>query len=209
MLTNFVNFEYKGRMTDLLEALTRPWPWYVAGPALGLVVPLLLLLGNRAFGLSSNLQHACAALGMRDSYFAYDWRRVGGWNLLVFAGIAVGGLIGGVLLASPGGVGISAATQRDLAALGVGLDDALAPTALFGARALLGPAALAALVGGLLIGFGTRWAAGCTSGHAIMGLAARQWPSLVAVVGFFLGGLVMTHLVLPWLLPLLTGGGPS
>jgi uncharacterized protein len=193
-------------MTELLDVLTRPWPWYVAGPALGLVVPLLLLLGNRPFGLSSNLEHACAALGVRDSLFAYDWRRVGGWNLLVFTGIALGGFIGGVVLASPGGVAVSPATERDLAALGVTVGDGLAPASLFGLAALLGPAGLVALVGGVLIGFGTRWASGCTSGHAIMGLASRQWPSLVAVVGFFLGGLAMTHLVLPWLLPLVTGG---
>ena len=56
------------------------------------------------------------------------------------------------------------------------------------------------LGGGFLVGFGARWAGGCTSGHAISGLADLQVPSLVAVVGFFVGGLAVTHLVLPLLL---------
>jgi uncharacterized protein len=197
-------------MATVLELLSQPWAWYVAGPLLGLTVPALLLLDNRPFGLSSNLQHICSALGVRDSLFDYDWRKVGGWNVILFAGIAIGGFVGGVLLASPDGVAISEATERDLAALGVPHGDALAPEALFGWRALVtGPGLLVTLVGGLLIGFGTRWAAGCTSGHAITGLASRQLPSLVAVIGFFIGGLAMTHLVLPWLLPALLAGTPS
>jgi uncharacterized protein len=200
---------HHGRM-DLLEYLSRPWPWYVAGPAIGLVVPLLLLLANRSFGLSSNLRHLCAVLPMRDDYFAYDWRRIGGWNLLVFGGIVLGGFVGGVLLDDGAAVRISAATQAELAALGVAHDPGLAPEALFGWRAMLaGPGLLIALLGGVAIGFGTRWASGCTSGHAITGLASLQWPSLVAVIGFFVGGLVMTHLVFPWLLPALTAGAAS
>jgi uncharacterized protein len=195
-------------MSTVLDILREPWPWYVAGPALGLVVPLLLFLANRNFGLSSNLQHICAMLPSRASYLRYDWRSAGGWNLLVFAGIAAGGYLAGVLLASPQPVALSDATRADLAALGVTQDEGLAPGSLFGADALgRGPVLLTLLVGGMLIGFGTRWASGCTSGHAIMGLASRQWLSLVAVVGFFVGGLVMTHLLLPWLLPLLVGRG--
>jgi uncharacterized protein len=193
---------------DLLALLSQPWPWYVAGPAIGLVVPLLLLVANRPFGLSSNLRHLCAALPLRDDYFAYDWRRIGGWNLLVFTGIVLGGFVAGAVLSEGEGVRIAAATQAELAALGVPSGTALAPEALFGWQAMLsGPGLVVALLGGLLIGFGTRWAAGCTSGHAITGLASLQWPSLVAVVGFFVGGLVMTHLVLPWLLPSLLGPG--
>jgi uncharacterized protein len=207
-LTEPINFWQAGAVTPLLELIARPWPWYVAGPALGLVVPLLLFLGNRAFGLSSNLRHLCAVVPSRVSYFAYDWRAAGGWNLLVFAGIALGGFLAWVVLGSGESVQVAAATQRDLARLGVSSGDGLAPAALFGRQALLsGPGLLVALVGGLLIGFGTRWASGCTSGHAIFGLAARQWPSLVAVIGFFVGGLVMTHLIFPWLLPALVRGG--
>jgi uncharacterized protein len=195
---------------DILAILSRPWPWYVAGPAIGLVVPLLLLIANRSFGLSSNLQHLCSVLNVRGDYFAYDWRRVGGWNLLVAGGIVVGGFLGGVVLRGPERVAIAPSTEAELALLGVAQDDALAPLALFGWEAILaGPGLVVGLLGGLLIGFGTRWAAGCTSGHAITGLASLQWPSLVAVVGFFVGGLVMTHLLFPWLLPALVAGSPS
>jgi len=188
-------------MGTLLDLLRQPWPWYVAGPAIGLIVPLLLFTGRRRFGLSSNLRHLCAIVPSRVPYFAYDWRREGGWGLLMFAGLAVGGLIGGVLLADPQPVRVAEATARDLAALGVEVDGRLAPASLFSFAALFTPAGFVAMVvGGFLVGFGARWASGCTSGHAIMGLAELQWPSLLAVVGFFAGGLLATHLLWPLLL---------
>jgi len=56
--------------------------------------------------------------------------------------------------------------------------------------------------GGILIGFGTRWAGGCTSGHAISGLSNLQLPSLIAVIGFFIGGIIMTYFLLPTILSL-------
>lgn len=56
------------------------------------------------------------------------------------------------------------------------------------------------VIGGFLVGFGTAYAGGCTSGHAIAGLADRQAASLLAVCGFFAGGLTCTYLVLPLVL---------
>ena len=56
---------------------------------------------------------------------------------------------------------------------------------------------LVLVVGGFMIGFGSRYAGGCTSGHAIMGISSLQWPSLVTVIFFFMGGLLMTHFILP------------
>src|ERR1035438_10037602 len=69
-----------------------PWPWYVAGPAIGLFVPALLILGNKVFGVSSSLRDLCSVVlpGKLD-YFRYDWKRTGLWNLLFVAGILVGG----------------------------------------------------------------------------------------------------------------------
>jgi uncharacterized membrane protein YedE/YeeE len=58
------------------------------------------------------------------------------------------------------------------------------------------------VVGGFLVGFGTRYAGGCTSGHAISGLSDLQLPSLIAVIGFFIGGLLMTYVFLPFILAL-------
>jgi uncharacterized protein len=184
------------------ELLTRPWPWYVAGPLIGLVVPALLLLGNKSFGISSNLRHVCAALAPCGiPHFTYDWKREGAWNLLFAAGILAGGLVGGLLLANPQPVAISARTQADLLALGITDLTGLVPRELFDWSSLLTARGLALLVGGgFLVGFGTAYAGGCTSGHAITGLADLQLPSLVAVCGFFAGGLFGTWLLLPLLL---------
>lgn len=186
----------------VLEFLRQPWPWYVAGPLIGLTVPALLLLGNKVFGVSSNLRHLCAMLPVsrRVSFFNYNWRE-SRWNLVFALGIVLGGFVGGVLLANPEPVRVAVSTQRDLAALGVTVDGTLAPSALFSWHSLLTWQGFVLLVGGgFLVGFGTRYASGCTSGHAISGLSNLQLPSLVAVVGFFIGGLISTHLLLPLLL---------
>lgn len=181
--------------------LSSPWPWWIAGPLIGLTVPALLLLGNKAFGVSSNLRHVCAMLPTRLAYFRYDWRRVGGWNLAFSLGIVVGGVVGGVLLRNPEPLRVAEATTTELARLGVTVDGGFAPEAWFSSSALTSPRAwLLLLVGGFLIGFGARYAGGCTSGHAITGLANAQRPSLLAVAGFFAGGLLATHLLLPWFL---------
>ena len=185
---------------EILDPLRQPWPWYVAGPLIGLTVPLLLLIGNKAFGVSSSLRHACAVLPTRVPYFRYDWRRVGGWNLAFAGGIAMGGFVGGVLLANPDDLRLAGDTREALAGLGISFDGEFVPADLFGLEALAhGRTWLLLLLGGGLVGFGARYAGGCTSGHAITGLANLQLPSLVAVIGFFVGGLITTHLLLPLL----------
>ena len=185
----------------LSDLVANPWPWYVAGALIGLVVPALLLIGGKPFGISANLRHLCSLSGSRLPFFCYDWRREGGWNLLFAAGLILGGWIANRFLVTPGSVvNISRATVQDLRAMGITDLSGLAPPALVSWAALITvPGFLTMVVGGLLVGFGARWAGGCTSGHAIAGLSAWQGPSLIAVVGFFAGGLVMTHLVLPWI----------
>ncbi len=175
-----------------------PWPWYVAGPAIGLFVPALLIVGSRVFGVSSSLRHVCSAvLPGRIGYFRYDWKRSGFWNLLFVAGILVGGF-----LASHWGdsqnVAISEQTRLALTKLGIHDFSGLAPRELFTWSPLLSLRGfVSVVVGGFLVGFGTAYAGGCTSGHAISGLADLQPASLVAVVGFFAGGLIATHFILP------------
>lgn len=193
----------------MLDWMREPWPWYVAGPLIGLVVPALLLLGNKMFGISSNLRTFCAVVSPNVAdYFRFDWRRVGGWNLAFALGIVLGGVLAGTVLAGPGEVAISAATRADLAALGIQDFRGMVPADLISWNALLsGPGFVALVVGGFLVGFGAAYGGGCTSGHAITGLADLQLPSLIAVIGFFVGGLTVTHFVLPWLLAGLGGGG--
>jgi uncharacterized protein len=184
----------------MLELLRHPWPWYISGPLIGLTVPLLLLLGNKSFGISPNFRHLCAAIPNKISFFNYDWRREGFWNLVFVLGILLGGFLGGVLLANPEPLQVSPQTTSELAGLGITVDGNLAPATLFNwAQLFTWQGFITFVVGGFLVGFGTAYAGGCTSGHAIMGLADLQLPSLVAVLGFFIGGLISTHFLLPLL----------
>lgn len=186
----------------MMELLSRPWPWYAAGPLVGLMPALLLILGNKLFGVSSNLRHACAVvLPGSISYFRYDWRRTGMWNLVFVLGILIGGFIAGVLLRNPEPVAISEATVRDLSALGIRDFSGLVPGDLFSWASLLTLRGFVAVVlGGFLVGFGTAYAGGCTSGHGLSGIADLQLPSLIALVGFFAGGLLATFFILPLIL---------
>ena len=181
--------------------LTGPWPWYVAGPLIGLFVPVLLLLGNRQFGISSNLRHLCAAtFPGRLDFFRYDWKGSGAWNLAFMTGILAGGAAAAVILGIPD-VAISEDTRTALQGLGVQDFTGLVPRELFNWQALLTGRGLALIVGGgFLVGFGTAYAGGCTSGHGISGLAAFNRASLVAVLGFFAGGLLGTFVLLPMIL---------
>ena len=182
--------------------LSQPWPWYVAGPLIGLMVPALLLAGNKVFGISSNLRHLCAAaVPGRVNFFRYDWRQSGGWNLAFALGIMLGAFLASQAIGGDGHVRISTAAHGSIAALGIHDFAGLVPQELFRWSALLTWRGVVMLLGGgFLVGFGTAWAGGCTSGHAISGLANFQLPSLVAVLGFFAGGLAGTWLLLPWLL---------
>jgi uncharacterized membrane protein YedE/YeeE len=187
------------------DFLSQPWPWYVAGPLIGLVVPVLLIVGNRAFGVSSNFRYICAAVAPCGlDFFRIDWRRTGGWNLAFLAGVLAGGFIGGWVLGGGAGgspVEISSRTQADLVALGIRDFSQLAPRDLFSWSALATlPGFVAVVVGGFLVGFGTAYAGGCTSGHAITGLADFQIGSLLAVLGFFAGGLLTTFVIWPLVL---------
>jgi uncharacterized membrane protein YedE/YeeE len=184
--------------------LLHPWPWYVAGPLIGLFAPLLLWLGNRMFGVSSNLRHLCAAIQPRSiPYFGYDWRREGGWNLAFAAGIIIGGVLAGVVFRNPEPVAIAATTRASLGALGIHDFTGLVPRELFAWRSLLTPRGLVAIVGGgFLVGFGTAYAGGCTSGHGISGVANLEVPSFIALAAFFAGGLLGTF----FLVPLALGG---
>ncbi len=188
---------------NILELIKHPWPWYVAGPLIGLTVPALLIIGNKTFGISSSLRHVCAAcIPANIPFFKYDWKKEI-WNLFFVLGIFLGGVIAMNLLANPEPIKINAKLASDLAGYGITDYSGLMPTQLFNWQILLSLKGLIIIVlGGFLVGFGTRYAGGCTSGHSIMGLSTLQWPSLVATVCFMVGGFIMSNLILPLILSL-------
>ncbi len=185
----------------MLEIIRQPWPWYVAGPLIGLTVPALLLLGNKSFGISSSLRHICAAcLPAGIPFFQYNWRKEI-WNLVFVLGIFLGGAIAVQFLSNPNEVVVNPELAQQLAGWGITNFSNLVPADLMSWESLFTlRGALLMIGGGFLVGFGTRWAGGCTSGHAIMGLSNLQWPSLVATVCFMAGGFLMTNLLLPVIL---------
>lgn len=182
-----------------MEYILEPWPWYVSGPLIAIVMFLLLYFG-RTFGMSSNLRTLCAigGAGKKVEFFKFDWKAQR-WNLVVVLGAIVGGFIAHFYLSNPIDINLSENTITDLNNLGfTNAGDSLLPPELFSWENVFTLKGLSILIiGGLLVGFGTRYAGGCTSGHAITGLSSLQLPSLIAVIGFFLGGLLMIHLIYP------------
>ncbi|MDX1413502.1 MAG: YeeE/YedE thiosulfate transporter family protein [Candidatus Promineifilaceae bacterium] len=159
-----------------MEKILEPWPWYVTGPLIGLMVPAMLLLAGKQFGISSSFRDIGAICSPRTkiSYLQYDWRQYL-WRIFLVAGVVIGGFIGNHLL-----------SVEPIPFL---------PEAYFSLKGIL-----FLVIGGILVGFGTRYADGCTSGHTIMGVSDLQWPSLVATISFFIGGLIMTWIIYPLLI---------
>lgn len=184
-----------------MEIITEPWPWYVSGVMIGLMVPLLFIAANKQFGISSSLKHICAAcVPSNISFFKYNWKEES-WNLFFVAGIVLGGVLAQIIFPAEGLVELSRQTIDDLKALGISDFSGILPAQIFSwSNAFSVQGILFLVIGGFLVGFGTRYAGGCTSGHAIMGLSNLQKASLFAVIGFFIGGLMMTYLFLPYLI---------
>ena len=184
----------------MLDLLKQPWHWSVAGVIIGLFVPLLLISGNKTFGISSSMRHICAAiLPAKIKYFKYDWKKES-WNLVFVVGVIIGGWIGAHLLSNPEPIKIADSTRTYLESIGIQEFGALVPTDLFNWESLFTLRGfIFIVVGGFLVGFGTRYAGGCTSGHSIMGLSNLQLPSLIVTICFMIGGFLVTWLVIPYL----------
>jgi uncharacterized membrane protein YedE/YeeE len=182
----------------MLDFLRQPWHWSIAGVLIGLTVPLLYLIGNKPFGISSSFRDICAAcLPTKTPFFSYNWKKET-WNLFFVFGIFLGGVISVTALANPNPIKIAATTQEQLTKLGVTQFSQLEPTDIFSFSGLLTARGFILIViGGFLVGFGTRYAGGCTSGHSITGISNFQLSSLIATICFMLGGFFVTHLVLP------------
>lgn len=188
---------------NLLEFITQPWPWYVAGPLIGLTVPVLLIIGNKSFGISSSLRHTCAACFPSNiKFFQYDWKKEV-WNLFFVVGILFGGILAANFLENSAPIEVHPDLKAELASYGITEINGLIPEQLFDWEFLTSVKGfIMIVVGGFMVGFGTRYAGGCTSGHAIMGLSTLQWPSLVATCCFMIGGFIMANYILPLILAL-------
>lgn len=182
-----------------MDIFFQTWPWYFSGFIIGMIMLCLTYFGKQ-FGMSSNLETLCSmsGIGKKITYFNFDWKS-NKWNLIVVLGAMLGGFVAVHFMSDPTNVSINPKTIEQLATLGIDAPNGkLAPDVLFGNQTFESPKSILILViGGVLIGFGSRYAGGCTSGHAISGLSNLQLPSLKAVIGFFIGGLIMVHFVLP------------
>lgn len=194
----------------MLEFIQQPWHWSISGLVIAFVMFLLLFFG-KSFGMSATMRAVCAAggAGKKISFFDFDWVNTQGWNLLFALGAVIGGFIASNYLMSPEPVQIAEATTAHLQQMGIAVPQSLEegtgyiPKEVFNFEALFTlKGFILIVVGGFLVGFGARYAGGCTSGHAISGLSNLQLPSLIAVIGFFIGGLLMTHILLPIILKL-------
>lgn len=187
----------------MIEFISQPWPWYVAGGIIALIM-FSLLISGKSLGISSNLRSICSIMGAGKhcDFFDFDWKEQS-WNLVFVAGLVIGGYIAGNYLTNDDvAAHISQQTIAELEAYGIqNPGDDLVPKNIFSWENLTSFKGIILLViGGFFVGFGTRYAGGCTSGHAITGLSDLQLPSLIAVIGFFIGGLTITYLLLPYLL---------
>lgn len=181
--------------------ILEPWPWYVSGPLIALVMFTLIFFGKN-LGMSSNLRTLCSVggAGKLSDFFQFDWKSQR-WNLLVVVGAILGGYLASQFLSVVTTVELNDKTVESLEAMGfenIGTD--YLPKELFSWESVMSfKGILIMILGGVLVGFGSRYAGGCTSGHAISGLSNLQLPSLIAVIGFFVGGLIMTHFILPYI----------
>ena len=182
----------------MIDILKNPWHWSVAGALIGLAVPVLLILGNKKFGISSALRDICAmCIPANIPFFKYDWKKEK-WNLLFILGIVIGGFIANTVLKDPNPMLIANKTHDTLAQYGITDFSGLMPEDVFSWKYLLSlKGFIFFIVGGFLVGFGTRYAGGCTSGHAIMGLSDLQLPSLIATCSFMAGGFFCANILMP------------
>ena len=181
-------------MDTILHILKEPWPWYVSGPLVGLIVPILLLSSNKQFGLSSVFRHICTSTKLsKKAYFQYDLKKEY-WNFLFVLGVIISGILAFQILGISAGE-LSESAQQYHQSKNIEITGYF-PLELYQWDTLFSVFGLVLAAGGVFIGFGTRYANGCTSGHAIMGLSTLSLGSLIAVIGFFIGGVIGTFLII-------------
>ena len=182
-----------------MDFLFHTWHWTITGFLIGIIMLTLNYFG-KVFGMSSNLRSLCtmAGAGKYAEFFRFDVKSQY-WNLMVILGAIIGGFVAVHYMSDPSNVALNPKTIVQLQGMNIDVPDGkMLPNALFGNDIFQSPKIiLILLIGGLLIGFGSRYAGGCTSGHAIAGMSNLQRQSLKAVIGFFIGGLIMAHFIFP------------
>lgn len=193
----FLKSKNKKRMS-IIEIIKQPWHWAIAGTLIGLTVPTLLIVGNKKFGISSSLRHLCAiCMPAKIPFFNYEWKKEI-WNLFFVVGVVLGGFIATQFLTNPNDIVVAEATKSVLSTYGITDYSSVLPAQLFNTSNILTLKGLFFFViGGFFVGFGTRYAGGCTSGHSIMGLSNLQVPSLIATCCFMIGGFFSANVIVP------------
>ena len=186
----------------IFDILNKPLAWYIAGPLIGLMVPLLYVIGNKDFGISSSFRHACATVLPKSiPYFNYDWKEKGGWNLKFALGILLGGILAQFTIPDNYHIDLATSTIQTLKGYGITDFSGFVPKELFTWNNVLTLQGISfMIIGGIMIGFGTRYASGCTAGHGITGMANLQKASLIATVSFFAGGMITTYFIIPFII---------
>lgn len=184
----------------MIEIIKQPWHWAIAGTMIGLTVPVLLLIGNKKLGISSFMRHCCAIwFPKKIPFFMYEWKKEM-WNIFFVIGILLGGFIATQFLSNPEPIQVAQATKEALTNYGITDFSQIMPVQIFSLENIFTIKGLFFfIVGGFMVGFGSRYASGCTSGHSIMGIANLQWPSLVATCCFMIGGFFSANIILPLL----------
>ncbi len=190
-------------MQPILNFISQPLPWYVAGPLIGLVIVLLQWIDNKPLAASASYRHVCAATFPSGIPFLnYDWKSEI-WNLVFVIGIFIGGFLSATFLSHPANIAISTETIQQLHSAGLTDTGGFAPAQLFSFTALQSVAGIIVMVfGGFLIGFGSRYAGGCVSGHSMTGISDLQWTSVLATACIFAGGIFTAYILLPFIINL-------
>ncbi len=182
-----------------MDFILQPWTWYVGGPLISISLLLYFYFGKN-FGASTNFETLCtmAGAGKVSDYFKKDWKDRD-FALLFVIGLIIGGFISSIYLIPNQSIDLNPKTVQELTELGFSnIGSQYFPEEIFGEEVLFSlKGFLILLISGILVGFGTRYAGGCTSGHAITGLSSLQFPSLLAVFGFFIGGIIATWFIIP------------
>lgn len=155
-----------------------PLPWFVAGPLIGLIVPVLILLREKQFGVSSSYRFLGGVFFPKWSYFNYP-KEQDRWQLQFAIGLLIAGISAAFLYDDRVVLSADAANYERIAATVYEWKN----WPQF-------------LLGGFLVGFGARYANGCTAGHCIMGMAQLSAASFVATCSFFIGGLIASNWII-------------